>query len=73
MADTLRDAEASFPIEWIEEAITRAIQNNARNWRYIAAILTSWKEKGRDETYRRDAQKDRRRYLEDEFADFIEH
>lgn len=73
IADTLRDAEAVYPAEWIEEAISRAVQNNARNWRYISAILTSWKEKGRDDTYRRDAQKDRRRYLEDEFADFIEH
>lgn len=73
MADSLRDAESTYPAEWIEEAISRAVKNNARNWRYISAILTSWKEKGRDDTYRRDAQKDRRRYLEDEFADFIEH
>lgn len=73
IADTLRDAEALYPPDWIEEAITRAVKNNARSWRYIEAILRSWKEKGRDDTYRRDSQKDRRRYLQDEFADFIEH
>lgn len=73
LADTLRDAEATYPPEWIEEAITKAVQGNARSWRYIQAVLRSWKEKGRDDTYRRDSQKDRRRYLQDEFADFIEH
>ena len=73
IADTLRDAETTYPPEWIEEAISRAVKNNARSWRYIEAILRSWKEKGRDDTYRRDSQKDRRRYLQDEFADFIEH
>lgn len=72
IADTLRDAENTYPPDWIEEAITKAVENNVRTWRYIQAILRSWKEKGHDDTYRRDSQKDRRRYLQDEFADFIE-
>lgn len=73
IADTLRDAESLYPTEWIEDAIASAVKSNARSWRYIEAILRSWKEKGRHDTYRRDSQKDRRRYLQDEFADFIEH
>ena len=75
IADTLRDAETTYPPEWIEEAISRAVQNNARSWRYIEAILRSWKEKGRDDTYRRDAEKTGRKgrkTRKSEFDDFIE-
>jgi len=73
ISQTLKDAEDSYPVEWIEEAIRTAVLKNARNWRYVEAILRSWKEKGRDETNRRDTQEDRRKYIEGEFADFIEH
>jgi DNA replication protein len=74
IADALREAELVFPAEWIEEAMKKAVLNNARHWRYVEAILTRWKEKGRDDTTdRRDSEKDRRRYIEGELADFIEH
>ena len=73
IADALREAETTYPAEWIEEAMRKAVLNNARNWRYIEAILTRWKEKGRDDTDRRDSEKNRRRYIEGELADFIEH
>jgi len=73
ISQTLQDAEKEYPAEWIEEAIRSAVLKNARNWRYVEAILRSWKEKGRDETNRRDTQEDRRKYIEGEFADFIEH
>ena len=72
MADVLREAEAAFPIDWLEDAISIAVQRNARNWRFVEAVLKRWKEEGRDEQDRRDAKKDRRRYDEGEFADFIE-
>lgn len=73
IADFLRDAEDSYSQEWIQDAFRIALANNIRNWRYIEKILRSWKEKGRDEQSRRDPEKDRRRYIEGEFADFIEH
>ena len=73
VADMLRDAEQTYRAEWIEEAIRIAVQNNVRRWKYIEAILRSWQEEGRDGTYRRDSEKDRRRYIEGEFADYIEH
>ena len=73
IADMLRDAEQTYRTEWIEEAIGIAVQNNARSWKYIETILKSWQEKGRDGTNRRDSEKDRRRYVEGEFADYIEH
>jgi DnaD/phage-associated family protein len=73
ISDALREAELNFPAEWIEEAMKKAVLNNARHWRYVETILTRWKEKGRDDTDRRDSEKDRRRYIEGELADFIEH
>jgi len=74
IADELRDAEETYPAQWIEDAVRIAVENNVRNWRYITAILTRWQEKGRDDRKdRRDTEKDRRRYIEGDFADFIEH
>ncbi len=73
ISQTLQEAEKLYPEEWIEEAIRTAVLKNARNWRYVEAILRAWKEKGRDETNRRNTQEDRRKYIEGEFADFIEH
>jgi len=73
IAEILRDAEDTYTEEWIRDAFRIALANNVRSWRYIEAILRSWKEKGRDEQARRDPEKDRRRYIEGEFADFIEH
>ena len=73
IADTLRDAENEYPENWIREAVAIAVQNNVRKWNYIEAILRSWQDGGRDEKPDRGhTKKDRRGYLEDEFAEFIE-
>jgi DnaD/phage-associated family protein len=73
IAEALLDAEKLYPADWIEQAIRIAVENNVRRWRYVEAILNSWKEKGHDEQDRKDSEKDRRRYIEGEYADFIEH
>jgi DNA replication protein len=74
IADALRDAEATYPAQWIEEAIRIAVENNVHNWRYVAAILARWQEEGRDERKdRSDSAKARRRYVEGEYSDYIEH
>jgi DnaD/phage-associated family protein len=74
IAETLRDAEESYPAAWIEEAIRIAVENNVRKWRYVEAILEDWHTRGRDEREDRgDSEKARRRYVEGKFADFIEH
>jgi DNA replication protein len=74
IAETLRDAEDSYPEQWIEEAVRIAVENNARRWSYVEAILERWQEGGRDERKdRRDTEKDRRSYVEGELSDFIEH
>jgi DnaD/phage-associated family protein len=74
IADALREAEQTYPAPWIEDAMRIAVENNARNWRYVAAILDRWQVEGRhDRKDRRDSEKDRRSYVEGEFADYIEH
>ena len=74
IADALKDAEETYQAEWIAEAIELAVKNNKRNWKYCEAILKRWKEEGRAEKQdRRDAEKDRRKYVEGKYSDFIEH
>jgi DNA replication protein len=72
VADVLRDAEKTYAIEWIEEAIRIAVQNNVRRWRYVEAILQSWQKEGRHGSTRRRTQQDSQRYLEGEYGDFGE-
>jgi len=74
IADALKDAEEIYRAEWIAEAIELAVKNNKRNWKYCEAILKRWKEEGRAEKQdRRDAEKDRRKYVEGKYSDYIEH
>ena len=72
LSDMLREAEKSYPSIWFEEAFEIAVSRNVRNWKYVEAILTRWKEKGKDE--RKDQQdivKDAKRYTDNEFSEFI--
>jgi len=74
IADALKDAEEIYQADWIADAIEVAVKNNKRSWKYCEAILKRWKEEGRAEKQdRRDAEKDRRKYVEGEYSDFIEH
>ncbi len=72
IADSLRDAADTYPDFWIEDAIRLAVENNIRRWRYVEAILRSWKEEGRDEQNRGDAEENRRRYFKRKFAESSE-
>lgn len=47
IAEQLKTAAEDFPMEWIEDAIKAAVDNNVRRWSYINRILVSWKERGR--------------------------
>ncbi len=47
IADELKDADDTYSPEWVAEAIRLAVENNARSWRYILAILERWKQEGR--------------------------
>jgi len=71
ISETLQEAEEMYPFNWIEQAIKIAVENNVRRWRYVEAILGSWKERGRDEKDRRDTQEDPNRFLDGEFGQFF--
>jgi len=74
LADELREAEASYPAEWIEDAFRIAAANNVRKWRYVQAILERWATKGRgDEFDRRNIEKERRWFTDEEFEKFFLH
>lgn len=48
IADALKDAEQTYPAEWIKAAMTEAVTNNKRNWKYVEAILKRWLVDGPD-------------------------
>jgi DNA replication protein len=73
LSEALNEAQELYPEEWIEDAFRIAVEYNKRSWRYIEAVLRRWQEGGRDEQNRGDSQKDRRRYIEGDYADFVEH
>ena len=64
LAESLRDAEETYPLPWIQDAIRVAVENNKRSWRYVDAILRRWQEEGRDEPNRRRTEKDPRGYAD---------
>ena len=78
IADAIKDAETSYPIQWIIDAIMIAVERNKRSWKYITAILERWQREGRDVRKqelkaRGDSEEARRRYIEGEYSDFVEH
>lgn len=73
IADTLRDAENTYSAEWIQDAMIAAVKNNVRRWKYVEAILVRWKEEGRNEKDRGDHREDRKKFIEGEYGDLVEH
>lgn len=72
IADALKDAENSYPAEWIADAIGLAVKNNKRSWKYAEAILKRWKEEGHAEKQdRRDDKEARQRDVEDKITKFV--
>lgn len=47
LAEELREAAATYPQEWLEDAFRAALANNARKWSYVRAILERWARDGR--------------------------
>ncbi len=74
LTDELHDAEESYPASWIEDAFRIAVTRNARNWRFIRAVLERWATEGREDgTNRRDTEAKRRWYTDEEFEQFFKH
>jgi DnaD/phage-associated family protein len=74
ITDELRAAENEYPAEWIEQAFREAVALNKRSWKYIRAILERWRTEGKAHAAsRRPRDADRRRYIEGEYGEYIEH
>ncbi len=74
IADELREAEATYPPAWIEEAFHRAAEANVRQWRYVRAILERWAREGKeDEDEARSEASDSRRFIRGKYGDYIEY
>jgi len=77
IADALKDAEHDYPAGWPEEAISIAVEVNARNGRFIRAILERWKREGKregkpNETTQESVGRDGQRFVGGQYSDFIE-
>ena len=48
IAEELKAAAEKYPMDWIEQAFKESAMANARNWRYIKAILERWEREGKD-------------------------
>lgn len=67
MAETIKLDMETYQPDWIEDAMKEAVEYNARNWKYVQAILRNWQEKGRkrsNEEGKRDLDQFRKLYLE---------
>jgi len=64
ITEILKEDELEFPAHWIREAIQIAVQHNARNWKYVHAILVSWKNEGKNGKDKKNTQRTRDQYRE---------
>jgi DnaD/phage-associated family protein len=79
IADAIEKAEKDYSSEWVSESIQIAGTKGAKSWRYCETILERWKREGKSEP-RANGKKvsvaasgDHSKYLESEYAEYIEH
>lgn len=75
LADELKDAESTYPQEWIEDAFKIAVENNVRKWSYIRAVLERFATSGREDTGTDQKQESPGKswYTDEEFSQLIQH
>jgi len=49
IADELREASTTYPLQWVLDAIRESANQNKHSWKYVLAILTRWKAQGNQE------------------------
>jgi DNA replication protein len=63
IVEELRDAQATYPAAWIEDALRIAVKNNVRRLKYVLAVLERMQTEGRhDRTDQQDAEDYLKRY-----------
>jgi len=74
IADELKDAAATYPATWVEEAFRIAVEQNKRSWAYVRKILERWARQGKgDGEGQRDTKKARRWFTDEEYRRYIKH
>lgn len=74
LADELKDAENTYPPEWIEDAFKIAVENNVRKWSYIRAVLERMATAGRQGSSGKSPNSPGRAwYTDEEFKELIQH
>lgn len=71
LAEAIKEAQATYPREWIEDAIRYAVERNARSWRYISKVLEAWQQEGRSRETSGRLPRGPRRYTAGKRKDFI--
>ena len=71
LAEAIKDAQATYPRDWIEDAIRYAVERNARSWRYISKVLHAWQQEGRSRETSGRLPRGPRRYTAGKRKDFI--
>lgn len=72
IADELREAEQTYPADWIEQAFREAVSLNKRSWKYIRAILERWRTEGKEKG-KPTREAERRRDIEGKYGEYIKH
>jgi DNA replication protein len=70
VADLLRTAAEEYSDQEVTAAITAAVGQNARTWRYIEAVLEG---RASDAHSPGSDNEERKKYVEGKYSDFIEH
>lgn len=56
--ERLKEMEQEYPLDWIREAFSLAVDNNARNLAYVGAILNRWRTQGKNGKKKMTSKKD---------------
>ncbi len=75
MAEELKDAQRTYPPEWIEEAFREAVKGRKQNWKYISRILERWSVEGRGSGTHRPANltDDPDKYVKGRYGRVVKH
>jgi len=73
VAEELKDAQRTYPAEWIDEAFREAARNRKLNWKYISRILERWTTEGKDSGAHRAGARsdDRDKYIKGRFGHLV--
>jgi DNA replication protein len=73
VAEELRDAQRTYPAEWIEAAFREAVGNRKLNWKYVSRILERWTAEGKDSGAHRAGARsdDRDKYIKGRFGHLV--